>query len=165
MKCKNCGKEIEAKNRISYCSEICRREYERITRNKLREITTTRRIPIVSVPCTQCGKEFYMTYKKYEAYVDLCINTNNEEPRLCPKCGARVPLDHEAKSYIAKEINLDIDLYGVRRRKHIAYDLYIPPQIIYVDDAPPSLFNKKLFGGYRPVSVAQKKEELRLAWN
>jgi len=166
MKCKNCGKEIEAKNRIRYCSEICRREYEKITRNKLREITTTRRIPIVSVPCTQCGQEYYIRMNEYKKYLELSREAGKELPRTCPKCGRRPVLDHNAKSFSVVEVNLDVDLYYVQRIKKPVFDLYVPPQIFDYDDCPAPVVKTMLLAPQRNLYTygEKAKKELRLAW-
>lgn len=167
MKCATCGNEFTPRDsRQIYCSDICRRTRERRIKNSKRIVTTTRKIPITKTVCSRCSEEYYISMHEYGLYIELCKGTGQEEPRLCPKCGKRIPLDNEAKSFIFEETNLDIDLYDIKRIKARSIpDLCIPSQIFDYDDFRAPIFSKRLTVLPRLVSATQKKENLRLAWN
>ena len=166
MKCATCGNEFTPRDsRQIYCSDICRRTQENRIRNNKRMVITTRKIPITKTTCSRCGDEYYISIHEYKLYIELCKETGQEEPRLCPKCGKRIPLDNEAKSFIFEETNLDVDLYDIKRIKTRSIpDLCIPPQIFDYDDFRAPIFSKRLTVLPRLTSATQKKEELRLAW-
>jgi len=163
MQCKICGKPID---RGMYCSDNCYKTAQRIAANTNRIITTTRRLPITKVTCTSCTKEYYIRMNEYKKYIENCIESGEELPRHCPECGRRPVLDHNAKSFSVVEVNLDVDLYYVKRIKKPVFDLYVPPQIFDYDDCPAPVVKTMLLAPQRNLYTygEKAKKELRLAW-
>jgi len=163
MQCKICGKPID---RGMYCSDNCYKTAQRIAANTNRIITTTRKLPITKVTCTSCGKEYYIRMNEYKKYIENCIESGEELPRHCPQCGRKPYLDHNAKSFTMVEVNIDVDLYFVKRIKKPIFDLYIPPQVFDYDDRPAPVVKMLLSSPTRNIYTygEKAKKELRLAW-
>ena len=164
MQCKICGKPTIGNNIC--CSDSCRKTYKRIYNNQHREITTARRLPITKVTCTTCGQEYYIRMNEYKRYIENCIESGEELPRHCPQCGRKPYLDHNAKSFSVVEVNLDVDLYYVKRIKKPVFDLYVPPQVFDYDDRPAPVVKIMLLAPQRNLYTygEKAKKELRLAW-
>ena len=163
MQCKICGKPID---RGMYCSDNCYKTAQRIAANTNRTVTTTRKLPITKVTCTSCTKEYYIRMNEYKKYIENCIESGEELPRHCPQCGRKPYLDHNAKSFTVVEVNLDVDLYYVKRIKKPVFDLYIPPQVFDYDDRPAPVVKMLLSSPTRNLYTygEKAKKELRLAW-